>query len=173
MKHYKKDILDVIVIENDVHHDDRGFFYESFVKKKFDEIVGKEITFVQDNCAYSKLGVLRGMHYQDTPYAQGKLISVIRGEIYDVALDLRKESASYGKWTSEYLSSKNKKQMWIPEGFAHGYLAMTDDVFINYKTTNYYSKKHEHVIAYNNPLFQIEWPSEIEYIISEKDLIDS
>ena len=87
MKHYKKNILDVIVIEND----NRGFFYESFVQKKFDEIVGKEITFVQDNCAYSKLGVLRGMHYQDTPYTQGKLISVIRGEIYDVALDLRKE----------------------------------------------------------------------------------
>ena len=107
------------------------FFYESFVQEKFNELVGREIIFVQDNCSCSRLGVLRGMHYQEPPYAQGKLVSVIHGEIYDVALDIRKESASYGKWTSEYLSGKNKKQMWIPEGFAHGYLALTDDVFIN------------------------------------------
>jgi dTDP-4-dehydrorhamnose 3,5-epimerase len=172
MKHYKKSIPDVIVLENEVYKDERGFFYESFVQKEFNEIVGREISFVQDNCASSRRGVLRGMHYQEEPYAQGKLISVIEGEIYDVALDIREGSSSYGQWTSEYLSSKNKKQMWIPEGFAHGYLALTENVFINYKTTNYYSKKYERVITYNNDDYKVNWPDHVKYIISEKDLID-
>ena len=172
MKHYKKNIPDVIVLENKVHKDERGYFYESFVQKEFNEIIGKEVSFVQDNCASSRRGVLRGMHYQEDPYAQGKLISVIQGEIYDVALDIRTGSPSYGQWTSEYLSNKNKKQMWIPEGFAHGYLALTENVFINYKTTNYYSKKHERVITYNNDDYKINWPDQVKYIISEKDLID-
>jgi len=172
MKHYKKNIPDVIVLENKVHKDERGYFYESFVQKEFNEIIGKEVSFVQDNCASSRRGVLRGMHYQEEPYAQGKLISVIQGEIYDVALDIRRGSPSYGQWTSEYLSNKNKKQMWIPEGFAHGYLALTENVFINYKTTNYYSKKHERVITYNNDDYKINWPDQVKYIISEKDLID-
>lgn len=172
MEFYRKEISDVLVFKNIIHKDERGFFYEGFVKKIFDNAVGRDISFVQDNYSSSKMGVLRGMHYQERPFEQGKLVSVIHGEIFDVALDIRTESKTFGSWTSEYLSDVNNKQMWIPEGFAHGFLAITDNVLVNYKTTNYYSKDHERIIKYNDSNFKISWPQGIELIISEKDLLD-
>ena len=162
-------IPDVKLIEPDVFEDGRGFFYESFNQKKFNECVGKEIYFVQDNHSKSKKGVLRGMHFQKKPYAQGKLIRVIKGEIYDVALDLRKNSNSYGQWVSEVLSAENKKQLWIPEDFAHGFLAISDEVEIVYKTTNYYSKEHEERILFNDQRFSIIWPEGFTFKLSQKD----
>jgi dTDP-4-dehydrorhamnose 3,5-epimerase len=110
------------------------------------------------------------MHYQKQPYEQAKLISVDQGEVFDVALDIRENSSTYGKWISEILSSDNKKQMWIPEGFAHGFLALTNDAVLNYKTTNYYSPEHEITFKYNDPRFSIDWPKNIDYIISDKDM---
>jgi dTDP-4-dehydrorhamnose 3,5-epimerase len=162
-------IPDVKLIEPSVFIDERGFFYESFNQKKFNESVGKEIYFVQDNHSKSKKGVLRGMHFQKKPYAQGKLIRVIKGQIYDVALDLREESNSYGQWLSEILSAENKKQLWIPEGFAHGFLAISDEVEIVYKTTNYYSRDHEETIFFNDQRFNITWPEDFTFTLSEKD----
>ena len=162
-------IPDVKLIEPDVFEDERGFFFESFNQQKFNEAIGQEITFVQDNHSKSSLGVLRGLHYQDPPYAQGKLIRVVAGEIFDVAVDIRKESPTYGQWVSELLSESNKKQLWIPEGFAHGFLALSDEVEIMYKTTHFYSKNHEKTIKYNDNKFNIKWPEMTQYFLSDND----
>ncbi len=169
MKYYKKEISEIIIFEPSVHEDERGCFYESYVKEFYNKAIGRDVNFIQENVSVSKIGVLRGMHYQRQPYEQAKLISVAKGEVFDVALDIRENSLTYGKWTSEILSSENNKRMWIPEGFAHGFLALTDDVVLNYKTTEYYSPDHEMIFKYNDPKFSIDWPKEINYIISEKD----
>ena len=163
-------IPDVKLIEPDVFEDERGFFYESFNQQKFNEAIGENITFVQDNHSKSSKGVLRGLHYQETPFAQGKLVRVIAGEVFDVAVDIRKDSITYGQWVSEILSAENKKQLWIPEGLAHGFLSLTDNVELLYKTTNYYSKNHEKTIRYDDSFFKIKWPTIKNLIISEKDL---
>ena len=134
-------IPEVKLIKPDVFEDERGFFYESFNQKKFNEAIGKDITFVQDNVSRSKKGVLRGMHYQRKPFSQGKLIHVNRGEIFDVALDIRNDSPYYGEWVSEILSADNKKQLWIPEGFAHGFLALSDEVEIMNKNNTFLLKE--------------------------------
>lgn len=168
MKVFPLKIPDVKLIEPDVFEDERGFFFESYNQQKFNEAIGQEIIFVQDNHSKSSRGVLRGLHYQEAPFAQGKLVRVIYGEVFDVALDIRKESPTYGQWVSEILSGENKKQLWIPEGFAHGFLTISSEAEFVYKTTNFYSKKHEVTINYLNNSFDIEWPLK-EVFLSKKD----
>lgn len=163
-------IPDVKLIEPDVFEDERGFLYESFNQKKFNEAIDQEIIFVQDNHSKSSKGVLRGLHYQDPPYAQGKLIRIVAGEVFDVAVDIRKGSPTYGQWLSETLSEGNKKQLWIPEGFAHGFLTLSGEAEFLYKTTNFYSKEHERTIHWKRNDFGIIWPDVTgEIITSNKD----
>ena len=161
-------IPDVKLIEPDVYEDERGFFYESFNQQKFNEAIGQEVTFVQDNHSKSSQGVLRGLHYQEAPFEQGKLVRVIAGEVFDVAVDIRKESPTYGQWVSAILSAENKKQLWIPEGFAHGFLTISSEAEFLYKTTSFYSKMHEVTINYLNNSFDIKWPLK-EVHLSKKD----
>jgi dTDP-4-dehydrorhamnose 3,5-epimerase len=169
MKITPLNIPDVIAIEPDLYEDKRGFFFESFNQEKFNRLIDQEIIFVQDNHSKSKKGVVRGLHYQKEPFAQGKLVRVIIGEIFDVAVDIRKDSTSFGKWVSMNLSAENKKQLWIPEGFAHGFLALSEDVEIIYKTTQFYSKQHEKIIKFNDNELNIQWPTMEEYILSNED----
>ena len=150
-------ITDVKLIEPDVFEDERGFFYESFNQKKFNEALGENITFVQDNHSMSSKGVLRGLHFQEEPFAQGKLVRVVAGEVFDVVVDIRKDSPTYGQWVSEVLSAENKKQLWVPEGFAHGFLTLSDYAEFLYKTTCHYSKQHEKIILYNDTDLNIDW----------------
>ena len=163
-------IPDVKLIDPDVFEDERGFFYESFNQQKFNEAIGKNITFVQDNHSKSSKGVLRGLHYQEVPFAQGKLVRVIAGEVFDVAVDIRPESPTYGKWVSEILSVDNKKQLWIPEGFAHGFLTLSNEAEFLYKTTDFYNKESERSIHWKKNDFDIKWPLNDEMIfLSKKD----
>ena len=163
-------IPDVKLIEPDIFWDKRGFFYESFNQKQFNNALGYEVNFVQDNHTLSKRGVLRGLHYQNPPFAQGKLVRVIAGEVFDVAVDIRKGSETYGQWVGEVLSVTNKNQLWIPEGFAHGFLTLSEEAEFLYKTTNYYSKEHESTIHWQYNNFDIAWPDiTIEIISSNKD----
>jgi len=164
-------IPDVKLIEPDVFEDERGFFYESFNQQKFNEAIGENITFVQDNHSKSSKGVLRGLHYQKAPFAQGKLVRVVVGVVFDVVVDIRKDSVTYGQWVSEILSAENKKQLWIPEGFAHGFLTLSHECEFLYKTTNYYSKKHERVISSESKDFKIKWPHVDQITKSKKDTI--
>ena len=161
-------IPDVLLIEPQVFGDDRGFFYESFNQNKFEESIGKKINFLQDNHSKSIKGVLRGLHYQLTPKAQGKLVRVIQGEVFDVAVDLRQSSSTFGQWVGEMLSGDNKKQLWIPEGFAHGFLTLSDTAEFLYKTTDFYSKDHEEAIQWNDKTIGIDWPMQ-EVSLSSKD----
>lgn len=163
-------IPDVKLIEPDIFWDKRGFFYESFNQKQFNNALGYEVNFVQDNHTLSKRGVLRGLHYQNPPFAQGKLVRVIAGEVFDVAVDIRKGSETYGQWVGEVLSVTNKNQLWIPEGFAHGFLTLSEEAEFLYKTTNYYSIEHESTIHWQYNNFDIAWPDiNIEIISSNKD----
>jgi dTDP-4-dehydrorhamnose 3,5-epimerase len=161
-------IPDVLLIEPEVFQDDRGFFFESFNQNKFEEAVGRKVNFVQDNHSKSLKGVLRGLHYQLHPKAQGKLVRVIEGEVFDVAVDLRQSSVTFGKWIGEILSADNKKQLWIPEGFAHGFLSLSDTAEFLYKTTDFYSKEHEETIRWNDEILQIKWPVQ-NILLSAKD----
>lgn len=163
-------IPDVLLIEPQVFGDDRGFFFESFNQERFEKAVGKKINFVQDNHSKSKRGVLRGMHYQISPMSQGKLVRVIEGEVFDVVVDLRQSSPTFGKWVGEIISSDNKKQIWIPEGFAHGFITLSESSQFLYKTTNHYSAEHERTIQWNDKVLGIEWPINIMPILSKKDL---
>jgi len=166
----KTDIEDVLILEPKIFGDERGFFFESFNKKSFEEITGREIEFVQDNHSKSCKSVLRGLHYQLAPYAQGKLVRCIVGEVFDVAVDIRKESETFGQWVGVYLSAENKRQLWIPEGFAHGFVVLSDTAEFQYKTTNYYNPTSERCIAWNDPVLDVHWPiSEEEVILSGKD----
>ena len=169
MKVISLKIPDVKLIEPDVYEDDRGFFFESFNQQKFNEAIGQNITFVQDNHSKSLQGVLRGLHYQEEPYAQGKLVRVTLGEVFDVAVDIRKDSPTYGEWISEILSADNKKQLWIPKGFAHGVLTLSDESEFLYKTTNFYNPSKEKNINWLNNKFNIDWPFEPR-LLSKKDL---
>jgi len=161
-------IADVLLIEPEIFGDDRGFFFESFNQENFKKVTGKKINFVQDNHSKSIKGVLRGLHYQLPPKAQGKLVRVTQGEVFDVVVDLRQTSVTFGKWTGETLSAENKKQIWIPEGFAHGFLTLSDTAEFLYKTTNFYSLEHEHSIIWNDPNIGINWP-DINIVLSAKD----
>ncbi len=158
----------VLLIEPEVFGDDRGLFFESFNQKRFEEALGHKINFVQDNHSKSVKGVLRGLHYQLPPKAQGKLVRVTQGEVFDVAVDLRQSSPTFGKWVSEIISADNKKQMWIPEGFAHGFLTLSDTAEFLYKTTDFYSKDHEQAIIWDDETIGIDWPMK-DVSLSSKD----
>lgn len=151
-------IPDVFLMEPRVFGDERGFFFESFNEKAFNEATGNNLPFVQDNHSKSVKGVLRGLHYQLRPKAQGKLVRVVQGEVFDVAVDIRKESPTFGQWVAEILSAENKKQLWIPPGFAHGFLTLSDTAEFLYKTTDYWSPEHERAIVWNDSKIKIEWP---------------
>ena len=172
MKVTPSHIADVLLIEPEIFGDDRGFFFESFNQENFEKVTGKKINFVQDNHSKSIKGVLRGLHYQLPPKAQGKLVRVTQGEVFDVVVDLRQSSVSFGKWVGEILSAENKKQIWIPEGFAHGFLTLSDTAEFLYKTTNFYSLEHEHSIIWNDPNIGINWP-DINIVLSAKDKVAS
>lgn len=161
-------IPDVMILEPKVFDDERGFFFESFNARVFEEITGLKRNFVQDNDSKSIKNVLRGLHYQ-IHQPQGKLVRVVQGEIFDVAVDIRKSSKSFGKWVGTYLSSENKKQLWIPEGFAHGFLVVSETAEIFYKTTDYYAPKHERSLLWNDPALNIAWPIKGEPILAAKD----
>ncbi|MFC3025498.1 dTDP-4-dehydrorhamnose 3,5-epimerase [Vibrio zhugei] len=165
------DIPDVKIIEPAVFGDERGFFMETWQQKKFEELVtGKPTTFVQDNHSKSKKGILRGLHYQ-TENTQGKLVRVISGEVFDVAVDIRKNSKTYGQWVGVYLSEENKKQLWVPEGFAHGFYVTSEEAEFVYKCTDYYNPKAEKSIYWADETIKIDWPVEDKstLVISEKD----
>lgn len=162
-------IPDVKLIEPTVFDDERGFFFEIFSHKKFEEAIWRNVTFVQDNHSKSRKGVLRGLHYQLPPHAQGKLVRVVQGEVFDVALDIRKSSLTYGQWVEETLSADNKKQLWIPEGFAHGFLTLSDTAEFLYKTTDYYVPAVERCITWEDPALGIIWPRELTPQPSDKD----
>lgn len=165
----KTDIPDVLIFEPKVFGDDRGFFFESFSQKVFEEAVGRKVEFVQDNHSKSCKGVLRGLHYQLEPHAQGKLVRCVAGEVFDVAVDIRKNSPTFGKWVGVNLSAENKRQLWIPEGFAHGFLVLSEMAEFVYKTTNFYSQQHERSILWNDETINIQWPNVSGLLLSEKD----
>lgn len=169
MKRVRLDIPDVLLIEPKVFGDERGFFYESFNQAAFNEASGLDVSFVQDNHSKSARNVLRGLHYQLPPKAQGKLVRVLVGEVFDVAVDIRKNSLTFGRWVGERLSAANKRQMWIPPGFAHGFLVLSDSAEFLYKTTNYYAPECERSIHWNDPALRIEWPLIGEPLLSGKD----
>jgi dTDP-4-dehydrorhamnose 3,5-epimerase len=148
----------VLIVEPKVFGDDRGFFFESFNQRAFDAAVGRHVEFVQDNHSRSTRGVLRGLHYQLHPHAQGKLVRVVRGAAFDVVVDIRRGSATFGRWLGLTLDAKAQRQLWIPPGFAHGFLALEDDTHFLYKTTDYYAKACERAIAWNDPAIAIDWP---------------
>ncbi|WP_137008594.1 dTDP-4-dehydrorhamnose 3,5-epimerase [Aquitalea aquatilis] len=164
-------IPDVKIIEPAVFGDDRGFFFESFNQKRFEEAIGHKVEFVQDNHSRSSKGVLRGLHYQMPPFAQGKLVRCTLGEVYDVAVDIRRSSPTFGQWVGVVLSADNKRQLWIPEGFAHGFLTLSEHSEFQYKTTNYYSPNHEKSITWNDNILNIIWPTfKVKRLfLSEKD----
>lgn len=161
-------IPDVKLIEPEMFEDERGFFYESFNQHKFNQAIGRDITFVQDNHSKSIKGVLRGLHYQEAPFEQGKLVRVIAGEVFDVAVDVRKDSPTYGQWVAEVLSGENKKQLWIPEGFAHGFLTLSNEAEFLYKTTDFYNKESEQSIHWKDNEFKIDWPEVEEPVLTSK-----
>ena len=152
-------IPEVLVIEPQVFGDARGFFYESWNQRAFDQAVGREVRFVQDNHSMSARGVLRGLHYQMVQ-AQGKLVRVIEGEVYDVAVDLRRSSPHFGRWVAERLSADNHRMLWVPAGFAHGFLVVSERAQFLYKTTDYYAPEHERTLLWNDPKLAIPWPLE-------------
>ena len=151
-------IADVLLIEPKVFGDDRGFFFESFNQKAFNEATGLSVNFVQDNHSKSARNVLRGLHYQISQ-PQGKLVRVIAGEVFDVAVDIRRSSPTFGQWVGEFLSADNKRQLWVPPGLAHGFVVLSDSAEFLYKTTDYYAPEFERSIAWNDPTLAIEWPS--------------
>ena len=162
-------IPDVLIIEPKVFGDERGFFYESFNEQAFKAATGLDVLFVQDNHSKSARNVLRGLHYQVAPKAQGKLVRVITGEVFDVAVDIRQGSPTFGKWVGETLSAANKRQVWIPPGFAHGFLTLSESAEFLYKTTDYYSPEHERGILWNDPQLAISWPLTETPLLAAKD----
>ena len=168
MKVLRTDIPDVLILEPQVHGDARGFFLESWNARVFDEAVGRSVTFVQDNHARSGRGVLRGLHYQ-VGKPQGKLVRAVRGRVFDVAVDLRRSSPTFGRWTGAELSEDNFRQLWVPEGFAHGYLVLSDTADVLYKATGFWAPDDERFLLWNDPAIGIAWPAAIEPILSAKD----
>jgi dTDP-4-dehydrorhamnose 3,5-epimerase len=164
-------IPDIKIIDPLVFYDERGFFFEAFNQEKFNSLIGKNYNFVQDNHSKSSKGTLRGLHFQRPPFEQGKLVRVISGEVYDVAVDLRPKSKFFGKWVGVHLTGENKKLFWIPPGFAHGFLAVSDNVEFLYKTTNYYNPEAELTIKWNDSDINVLWPLQAsnKLNLSEKD----
>jgi dTDP-4-dehydrorhamnose 3,5-epimerase len=161
-------IPDVVLFEPRVFGDERGFFFESFHQRRFEEALDRQVSFVQDNHSKSAAKVLRGLHYQ-IKQPQGKLVRVVSGSVFDVAVDIRKSSPTFGQWVGEILSAENKKQMWVPEGFAHGFLVLSESAEFLYKTTDYYSPEHERCIAWNDPALAIDWPISGAPLVSAQD----
>ena len=168
MNMIKTDIRDVMILEPMVFGDDRGFFYESFNQRLWQEKTGLQTTFVQDNHSRSVKNVLRGLHYQ-IQQPQGKLVRVVRGAVYDVAVDIRRSSPSFGRWVGVELSADNKRMFWIPEGFAHGFLVLSESAEFLYKTTDYWAPQYERTIIWNDPDLAIAWPLQNQPILSAKD----
>ena len=158
----------VMVIEPSIFADARGYFFEGFNHQRFRELVA-DVPFVQDNQSFSKKGVVRGLHYQIAPKAQGKLVRVLAGEIFDVVVDIRHGSPQFGRWTGVVLDADIKKQLWIPEGFAHGFQVLSETAEVLYKTTDYWSAEHERAIRWNDPTIGIDWPLKMNPVISDKD----
>ena len=170
MKIQRLSIPDVVLITPKVYGDARGYFYESFNARLFCELTRSEVAFVQDNHSSSVLGTLRGLHYQIAPHGQGKLVRVVEGAVFDVVVDLRRSSKSFGQWTSAVLSAENQHQLWIPQGFAHGFLTLTDTAQFLYKTTDYYAPHAERCIAWNDQQVGIDWPKlSVAPVLSAKD----
>jgi dTDP-4-dehydrorhamnose 3,5-epimerase len=169
MKATPQAIPEVILFEPKVFGDDRGFFFESFNHARFEEAVGRPVRFVQDNHSKSTKGVLRGLHYQ-VQQAQGKLVRVVQGEVFDVAVDIRRSSPTFGQWVGAHLTAENKHQLWVPEGFAHGFVVLSDTAEFLYKTTDYYAPAYERSILWNDTELSISWPISIEPRLSQKDL---
>jgi len=161
-------IPDVLIFEPRVFVDNRGWFLESWNAREFGNAVGLDLQFVQDNHSRSRRGVLRGLHYQ-IEQPQGKFVRVVSGRVYDVAVDLRKSSATFGRWVGTELTEDNHRQLWIPAGFAHGFLALSDSADILYKATDYYAPEHERCVIWNDPALGIGWPADIEPVLSAKD----
>lgn len=161
-------IPDVILLEPKVFGDERGFFFESFNQARFEAAIGRHVAFVQDNHSRSAKNVLRGLHYQ-IGQPQGKLVRVVQGEVFDVAVDIRHASPTFGQWVGEMLSADNKRQMWVPEGFAHGFVVLSETAEFLYKTTDYYAPEHERCIAWNDPTIAIQWPHVGVPALSAKD----
>jgi dTDP-4-dehydrorhamnose 3,5-epimerase len=164
-------IKDILLVKPRIHEDKRGYLYETFNEATFNKLLKTHIHFVQDVHSYSKQHTLRGLHYQLPQKAQAKLVRVIKGEIFDVAIDLRKHSSSFGSWVGHILSAKNKLQMWIPEGFANGFLVLSEDAEVVYKVTEFYSPDYERSIFWRDESLKIDWPIKSEPIISDRDLL--
>ena len=164
------ELEDVKILEPKVYGDARGFFFESFNAKDFQSALGTEVDFVQDNHSKSARGVLRGLHYQ-IKHPQGKLVRVVAGEVFDVAVDIRRNSPSFGRWMGAHLSAENHRQIWIPPGFAHGFLVLSESAEFLYKTTDYWYPEHERSLIWNDPQINIKWPSTIKPVLSAKDEI--
>ena len=162
-------LSEVKVIEPTVFEDERGLFFESFNQHRFEEAIGYRVTFVQDNHSKSTKGVLRGLHYQLPPKAQGKLVRVVQGEVFDVAVDIRQSSPTFGQWVGETLSAVNKKQLWIPKGFAHGFLTLADSAELLYKTTDYYAPECERSIRWDDESIGIKWPTVLSPLVANRD----
>lgn len=170
MKFIKADIPDIMIIEPIVFSDDRGYFAETYRKDKLEEALGYSIDFVQDNESKSSYGVLRGLHFQLPPFAQSKLVRVIKGKILDIAVDIRKGSPTFGKYVAVELSEENKRMVFIPRGFAHGFVVLSQEAIFSYKVDNYYSKENDSGIAYNDPALGIDWQIHTDSLkLSEKD----
>jgi dTDP-4-dehydrorhamnose 3,5-epimerase len=159
----------VLLIEPRTYADNRGHFFESFNARAFADATGEDVTFVQDNQSRSRKGVLRGLHYQLPPHAQGKLVRAACGEVFDVVVDVRKSSPGFGRWVGEILSADNRLQLWIPAGFAHGFLALTEGAEVVYKTTDFYHHAAERAIRWDDPTVGIAWPTEAPPLLSDKD----
>jgi dTDP-4-dehydrorhamnose 3,5-epimerase len=168
MKVTRTEIPEVLVLEPRVHQDERGFFLESYNRRTFREAAGLEADFVQDNTSFSVRNVLRGLHYQ-IRQAQGKVIGVMAGEIFDVAVDLRRSSPTFGRWVGITLTGGSHRMLWIPEGFAHGYLVLSEHAIVSYKTTAFYAPEHERTVLWNDAALGVRWPLTSEPIVSDKD----
>lgn len=169
MKVVKAIIPEVLILEPEVFADDRGFFLESFNQKTWEAATGLKNVFVQDNHSRSTKGVLRGLHYQLSPASQGKLVRCLFGEVFDVAVDIRSQSPTCGTWVGVHLTAENKRQLWIPEGFAHGFLVLSEFAEFLYKTTHYYAPEYERCIRWDDPVLGIDWPDCGDIILSPKD----
>ncbi|EJL58073.1 dTDP-4-dehydrorhamnose 3,5-epimerase [Rhizobium sp. CF122] len=169
MKVIDTTIPDVKIIEPAVFSDDRGFFFESFNQRKFEAAIGRSVSFVQDNHSRSTQGVLRGLHYQLEPHAQAKLVRVSLGAVFDVAVDIRRSSPTFGQWAGALLSAENKRQFWIPEGFAHGFVTISEQAEFLYKTTNYYAPESDRGIRWDDPVIGIDWQGVKDPLLSAKD----
>lgn len=172
MNAIKLEIEGLYILEPQIFEDERGYFFESFNQSRFESLVGTCVNFCQDNESFSHKNVLRGLHFQAPPFAQGKLVRVTQGAVLDIAVDIRSNSSTYGQYKAVLLSAENKRQFWIPEGFAHGFLTLEDETVFNYKCTNLYHKESEGGLNWNDPSLQIDWGITEQPVLSDKDRVE-